>query len=102
LTMPYVASIPMNRRKGMLSKIKQELKRFSVKGFAYTESDLRWRHIGLRKDRDGKEQIILLDLESMRKQEDEVPADEVSSAIGQLERRAEEDPVHNPQELIHA
>ena len=109
--MPYVASIPVERRKSLLPKIRKELQRFAVAGLSYRNSDVRWRHIGLRKDHHGEEQIVLVDLESMQSQhkdkqvvgspsKDEIEA--VKSAVCELARRAAGEPVQDPKELIHA
>jgi hypothetical protein len=47
LIMPYVASIPMDARLGMIPQIRKELGKL---GWAYKKTDLRWRHIGFRMD----------------------------------------------------
>jgi len=89
----------MDRHTGLLPRIDQELTRFARKGFAYTNSNLRQRHIRLQNDNDGKEQIFLVDLESMEKREVNV-LDQVRSDVERLKSRAHES-VQTLQELIH-
>jgi hypothetical protein len=118
LAMPYVAPIPMERRRGLLLKIEEELKQFAKEGFAYQVSDLHWHHIGLRTNEKREEQIIWLDFELMPKDKQgeesilrddlELPSenevkiayDAVNSAIIDLGERAGE-PVSTPQGFIH-
>jgi hypothetical protein len=116
--MPYVAPVPMERRRSLLPNIEEELKRFAKGGLAYRVSDLRWRHFGLRMNEKREEQIILVDLESMKKAKQgeesilrddlELPSesevknalDAVNPAIIDLGKRAGE-PVSTPQGFIH-
>jgi protein-tyrosine phosphatase len=120
LAMPYVAPIPTTRRKCLLPKIRNELEKFAERGLAYRVSDLYWRYIGLRTDEEGKEQIILVDLESMRNDEQgeeesiflddleapleeemKIACDAINPAILELENCAD-NPVGTPREFIHA
>merc|ERR1711935_1099554 len=48
LAMPYVASIPEERRGELMNEIEREMSRIADLGFFYNEEDTRWRHIGLR------------------------------------------------------
>ena len=103
LAMPYVASIPARSRRGFLPMVESELKRFANKALSYRKADVRWRHIGLRKDAGGNEQIILVDLESMEKCKDTEEAHKaVERAVSQLDERADNEPVIDPRPLIHA
>ena len=103
LAMPYVASIPTSRRLDLLDKIERELARFAGMGYSYRETDLRWRHIGLRKDKNGNEIVILVDLESMDYCGDgKLGKEDVLSALAQLRTRAQEEPVNAGQHFVHA
>jgi hypothetical protein len=63
LLMPYGTQIPHSERETSLPLIRDELKNFSEKAYAYTERDLRWRHVL----RDMKGKIFLADLLSLDK-----------------------------------
>jgi len=65
LAMPYVASIPKERRFEFWGEIKNEMKRIATMGYLYNDDDTRWRHIGLRKDKQQKERVVFLDMESL-------------------------------------
>ena len=67
LMMPYVAPVPMDRRreKGLFRKVQDEMNRVAGKGYLYAKKDLRWRHVGLRKGENGKERVVLVDLASL-------------------------------------
>ena len=66
LAMPYIASIPKERREGLRDEIKKEVERLATLGFVYRESDTRWRHIGLRMNDKKKEKIVFVDMESLK------------------------------------
>ena len=59
--MPYVA-IDMSRREELLPAIQTELVRVAELGFT---GDIEWRNIGLRKDENGTEKIVVVNLESL-------------------------------------
>jgi hypothetical protein len=120
LAMPYIAPIPTTRRKSLLPNIRNELEKLAERGLAYRVSELYWHRIGLRTDEEGKEHIILVDLESMRKDEQgeeesifhddlEAPLEEemkiafdaINPAILELENCANAR-VSTPREFIHA
>ena len=101
--MPYVASFPSSRRLDLLDKIQQELTRVAGMGYSYRETDLRWRHIGLRKDKNGNEIVILVGLESMDYCGDgKLGKEGVSSAVEQLRTYAQDEPVNAGQHFVHA
>ena len=103
LAMSYVASFPSSRRLDLLDKIQQELTRVAGMGYSYRETDLRWRHIGLRKDKNGNEIVILVDLESMDYCGDgKLGKEDVSSAVEQLRTSAQDEPVNAGQHFVHA
>ena len=90
LAMPYVASIPMSRRDELLPKIKDEMKRLAQLGYFYQHSEARWRHIGLRKDKNGNEKIVFIDMESLEKMHgmtETMQNEEVDSFIRRLAER---------------
>lgn len=60
LLMNYGHQIELSERKKWLSQVEEELHRFAEAGFAYKDSDLRWRHVVLREG-----EILLVDLESL-------------------------------------
>jgi hypothetical protein len=104
LIMPYVAPIPMKRRVELIDKIEKELHRFAHEQFVYKQSDLRWRHIGLRKDQSGEEKIILIDMESMvsgAHLSQEGIKEQVAKFVKELKERAVNEPLNPAQELIH-
>jgi hypothetical protein len=104
LIMPYVAPIPMNRRVELIDKIEKELQRFAGEQFVYKQSDLRWRHIGLRKDQSGDEKIILIDMESMvsgAHLSQEGIKEQVEKFVKELKERAVNEPLNPAQEIIH-
>jgi len=65
LAMPYIASIPKERREDLRDEIKKEMERLAKLGFVYNKTDTRWRHIGLRMNNKRKETIIFVDMESL-------------------------------------
>ena len=61
LLLQYGRPVAREERKGCLAAVEKELSRFADAGFAYNNSDLRWRHVS--KNRKGE--VFLLDLESL-------------------------------------
>ena len=93
LKMPVFAPVPLKERRNVLPAVEEKLRGFLVKGLVYKE--LRWQHIGCRRKRGTAQgnsdlEIVLLDLESLKKREDvPVLADHVSDQIEKLRDRIE-------------
>jgi hypothetical protein len=102
LIMPYVASIPMTKRLAMIPEIQKELERLGKLGWAYKETDLRWRHIGLRTDGKGKENVILVDMESTESIAPKTVEEAVDESVKGLKLHAVGEPVSAPMEFFHS
>ena len=65
--MPFFKPLSKTDRKSKEPEIKQVLReRFFRKGLQYHEVDLRWRHVGLYKDEEGDEHVVLFDLADLQ------------------------------------
>jgi Family of unknown function (DUF5898) len=102
LIMPYVATIPMNKWRGLLPQIRKELERLAALGLAYDELALYWCHIGLLRTHgeNNEEKVILVDLESTDSIAPETVEATVNEAVERLERLVEWEQV-KPEEFIH-
>ena len=98
LSMPYAASVPLEKRPETLLLVEKELTRFAEQGFTYASKDVRWRHVGRIKV-EGESKILLLDLGSLVKRNlftKEQVKKEVEATVSQLGRRAGTDKVAPP------
>ena len=93
--MPYVGSIKRSDRAKLIPSIREEMMRILDLGYKYNRKDIRWRHMGLRCDKESKTKLVFVDLESMEKEENISTREEKNAAvdffISELEKKDQDD-----------
>jgi hypothetical protein len=81
LQISYFNSVPTSDKLETLPWIMKVLMAFQDKGYRYTRSDLRWRHVGI----DADNNCVLFDLESLQK--GDINEDDIAGDLAFLEEQ---------------